>query len=124
MFTNENVSHIWSLCEYLLLRAFVSSVMSCSTQVQSLTACCSTAFPCGGGCGFCCLCDLDALCCDSFFLIFELKGFLPTVSRCSVLLVVTMATRRVRSSTQKILLLTVLLLYTCCIAMCDWCYLR
>lgn len=78
---------------HLLLWALVSSVVGCSTQVQSLAACSSAALPCGGGCGFCCLCDLDALCCDSLLLIFELKGFLPTVSRCSVLLVVTMATR-------------------------------
>lgn len=68
------------LCEYLLLRAPVSGVVSCSTQVQSLAVCCSAAFPRGGGCGFCCLCDLNALRCDSFFLIFELEGFLPAVS--------------------------------------------
>lgn len=80
------------MCEHLLLGALVPSVVGCSTQVQSLAACRSAAFPCGGGCGFCCLCDLDALCRDSFLLIFELKGVLPTVSRRSVLLVVTMAT--------------------------------
>lgn len=81
-------------CKYLLLWALVSSVVSCSTQVQRLAACCSAAFSCGGSCGFCCLCDLDALRRDSFFLIFELKGFLPPVSWCPVLLVVTVATRQ------------------------------
>lgn len=82
------------LSKYHVLRALVSSVVSCSTQVQCLAACGSAAFPCCRGCGFCCLCDLDALRRDSFFFIFELKGFLPTISRCSVLLIVTMATRR------------------------------
>lgn len=78
---------------HLLLWALVTSVVGCSTQVQNLATCTSAAFPCGSGCGFCCLCDLDALRCDSLLLIFKLKGFLPTVSWCSVLLVVTMATR-------------------------------
>lgn len=83
-----------TLCGHLLLWALVSSVVSSSTQVQGLAACGAAAFSRGGGGGFCCLCYLDALCCHRFFFIFELQVFLPPVSWCAILLIVTMATRQ------------------------------
>jgi len=79
--------------KYLPLWALVSSVVGCGPQVQRLAARRSDAFPRGGGGGFCRLCDLNALRRHSFLLIFELEDLLPAVSRCSVLLVVAVATR-------------------------------
>lgn len=77
----ETLTHlVRSMCKYLLLWALVSSIVGCSTQVQGLVGCCHDALPCGGGGGFSCLCDLNALCCDGFLLILELECFLPTVS--------------------------------------------
>lgn len=57
---------------YLVLWTLVSGVVSRSPQIQGLAARRSAAFPCGGGCCFCGLCDLDALGCDGFLLIFKL----------------------------------------------------
>lgn len=66
---------------YLLLLALVSGVMSSSSQVQRLATRRSAAFARGGGgCGFCRLCNLDALGRDRFLLVFELDGVLPAVS--------------------------------------------
>lgn len=80
--TNQNPEH-------LLFGALVSRVVRCGAQVQGLAAGCAAAFPCGGSGGFCCLCDLDALCGDRFFLVFELKGVLSPISGHVVFLVVT-----------------------------------